>query len=176
MAANCKTTGLIPKYYVLKIKALKRIYVFLWSQSCYGKVRNSHLRIVHANTASNHNLHICIYNVKTEQNIFFVKYSTNLSNLLTFKLVWKWHNRCCYITVDSSTTALQNGACTYQCISKQMHFKTIFSHNSFMKSLEFYENYITLFYMEINKLFDNIILTQNHAWHITQSGWNNYLV
>ncbi len=25
-------------------------------------------------------------------------------------------------------------------------------------------------------LVDNIILTQNHAWHITQSGWNNYLV
>jgi hypothetical protein len=26
------------------------------------------------------------------------------------------------------------------------------------------------------ELFDNIILTQNHAWHITQSGWNNNLV
>jgi hypothetical protein len=25
--------------------------------------------------------------------------------------------RCCYITMDSATTALQNGACTYQCIS-----------------------------------------------------------
>jgi hypothetical protein len=24
---------------------------------------------------------------------------------------------CCYITVDSATTALQNGACTYLCIS-----------------------------------------------------------
>jgi hypothetical protein len=45
-----------------------------------------------------------------------------------------------------------------------------------MKSLEFYENYITLFCHENKKLFDNIILTQNHAWHITQSGWNNYLV
>ncbi len=29
--------------------------------------------------------------------------------------------RCCYITVDSATTALQNGACTCWCISKQMH-------------------------------------------------------
>ncbi len=29
--------------------------------------------------------------------------------------------RCCYITVDSETTALQNGACTYRCICKQMH-------------------------------------------------------
>jgi hypothetical protein len=45
---------------------------------------------------------------------------------------------CCYITVDSLTTALQNGACTYQCISKQMHYKTLFSHNGYMKSLEFY--------------------------------------
>jgi hypothetical protein len=37
-----------------------------------------------------------------------------------------------------------------------------------MKSLEFYENYSTLFCHE-KKLVDNIILTQNHAWHITQS-------
>ncbi len=42
-----------------------------------------------------------------------------------------------------------------------------------MKSLEFYENYITP--MSGKKLFDNIILTQNHAWHMTQSGWINYL-
>jgi hypothetical protein len=33
---------------------------------------------------------------------------------------------CCYKTVDSGTTALQNGACTYRCISKQMHYKTPF--------------------------------------------------
>jgi hypothetical protein len=36
--------------------------------------------------------------------------------------------RSCYITVDSATTALQNGACTFQCILKQMHYKTPFSH------------------------------------------------
>jgi hypothetical protein len=36
--------------------------------------------------------------------------------------------RCCYITVDSATTALQNGACTYRCIPKQMHYKTLFAH------------------------------------------------
>jgi hypothetical protein len=46
----------------------------------------------------------------------------------------KW---CCYITVDFATTALQNGACTYQCISKQMHYKTSFSHKGYMKSHEF---------------------------------------
>jgi len=39
--------------------------------------------------------------------------------------------------------ALQNGACTYQCISKQMLYKTPFLHNSYMKSLEFYDNYRT---------------------------------
>jgi hypothetical protein len=73
--------------------------------------------------------------------------------------------------VDSGTTALQNGACTYSRTSKQMHYKTTLSHNGFMKSLEIYENYITLFCLEENKLFDKIILTQNHAWHIiTQSG------
>jgi hypothetical protein len=55
-----------------------------------------------------------------------------------------------------------------------MHYKTPFSHNGYMNSLKFYENYITLFCLE-KKLFDNIILTLNHAWHITQSGWNNYL-
>jgi hypothetical protein len=36
-----------------------------------------------------------------------------------------------------------------------------------MKSLEFYENYITLFCLEKKNLLT--ILTQNHAWHITQS-------
>jgi hypothetical protein len=41
---------------------------------------------------------------------------------------------CCYITVDS---ALQNGACTSRCISEQVHYKTSFSHNGYMKSLEF---------------------------------------
>jgi hypothetical protein len=72
--------------------------------------------------------------------------------------------------VDFATTALQNGACTNWCISKQMHQKTPFSYNGYLKSLEFLENNITLFCLEKNKLFDNIILTQNHAWHITQSG------
>ncbi len=43
-----------------------------------------------------------------------------------------------------------------------------------MERMEFYENYITLLCLE-KKLFDNIILTLNHAWHITQSGWNNYV-
>ncbi len=69
--------------------------------------------------------------------------------------------------MDSATTALQNGACTYRCISKQMHYKTPFSHNCYMKSLEFYKNYITLFCLEKKLAF----LTQNHAWHVTQSGW-----
>ncbi len=29
-----------------------------------------------------------------------------------------------------------------------------------------------MFCLEKNKLVDNIMLTQKHAWHITQSGWN----
>jgi hypothetical protein len=45
-----------------------------------------------------------------------------------------------------------------------------------MKSLDFYENFISLFCLENSKLFDDIIFTLNHALHITQSGWNNYLV
>jgi hypothetical protein len=51
-----------------------------------------------------------------------------------------------------------------------MYNKKPFSSNGSMESVEFYENYITLFFLEENKLFENIILTQNHAWHITQSG------
>ncbi len=35
-----------------------------------------------------------------------------------------------------------------------------------MKSLEINENYITLFCLEKNQLFYNIMLTQNHAWQI----------
>jgi hypothetical protein len=34
----------------------------------------------------------------------------------------------------------------------------------------FYENFITLFCLEKNKLFDNIKLAQNLVMHITQSG------
>ncbi len=55
-----------------------------------------------------------------------------------------------------------------------MHYKTPFSHEGYMKSLDFYENYITMFCVEKNKLFENIILTLNHALQITKSGWNNY--
>jgi hypothetical protein len=54
--------------------------------------------------------------------------------------------------VDSATTALHNGACTCQCISKRMHYKIPFSHKGCMRSLEFYENYITLSCLENNKL------------------------
>jgi hypothetical protein len=42
-----------------------------------------------------------------------------------------------------------------------MHYKTPFSHNGYIKSLEIYENYITLFCLEKNKLFDNIIRTMH---------------
>jgi hypothetical protein len=40
--------------------------------------------------------------------------------------------------MDSETTALQNGAYTFQYISKQIHYKIPFSHNSYMKSLDLY--------------------------------------
>ncbi len=43
-------------------------------------------------------------------------------------------------SVDSATTALQSGASTYRCISKQMHYKTPTSR---MKSIELHENYCT---------------------------------
>jgi hypothetical protein len=100
----------------------------------------------------------------------FFRWRSQILPVLKGQNVWGLQGRkqrCCYIMVDSATTAPQNGACTYWCISKQMHYYTPFSHNGYMKSLEFYENYITLFCLEKNKLFDNIILTQNHAW---QSG------
>jgi hypothetical protein len=45
-----------------------------------------------------------------------------------------------------------------------MHYKIPFSHNGYMKSLEFYENYIIhLVCLEQNKFFDNITLT--HSMH-----------
>ncbi len=43
--------------------------------------------------------------------------------------------RRCYITDDSATTEFQNGACTYRCISKQMHYQTTFSHNGHIEFL-----------------------------------------
>ncbi len=82
-------------------------------------------------------------------------------------------------------------AATLRWILSQLHSKTVlahigafpnkctikhpFSHNSYMKNLEFYQNYITLFCLE-KLIFWGIILTQNHALHITQSGRKNYLV
>jgi hypothetical protein len=65
--------------------------------------------------------------------VLYVRYEVGLSQL--------WHG----VASAGATTALQNGACTYRCISKQMHCKIPFSH---MKSLEIYENYITLFCLE----------------------------
>jgi hypothetical protein len=53
-----------------------------------------------------------------------------------------------YITVDSAKTALQNGACIYRCISKQMHYETPFSHNGYMKILEYYKTTSLLFSLE----------------------------
>ncbi len=46
-------------------------------------------------------------------------------------------------------------------------------HNGYLKSLGIYENYITLFRLEKNKLFDNIM---SHAWHITHSGWTCHVL
>ncbi len=58
-----------------------------------------------------------------------------------------------------------------------MYYITTFSHNGYMKSLEFYENYITLFCLE-KKLFynGNINSEPCMAYCITQSGWNNNFV
>jgi hypothetical protein len=77
--------------------------------------------------------------------------------------------------VDSATTALPNGACTYRCISKQaiyikhpLHTTDTWKVWNFMKTTSLYSFW--------EKTFDNIILTENHAWHITKRGRNNYLV
>ncbi len=78
-----------------------------------------------------------------------------------------------------STVLLHNGGfCNNytpkRCLHMSVHFqtnalKTLFLHKGYMKSMEFYKNYITLFCLDKNKLVDNIILTQNHARHVTQS-------
>ncbi len=80
-----------------------------------------------------------------------------------------WHFlRCCYIKVDLATTALQNGTCTYRCISKHPFHTT-----AIWKVWNFIINPV-LFGKK--HFFDRLIFTQNYAWHITQSGWNNYSV
>ncbi len=38
-----------------------------------------------------------------------------------------------------------------------MHYKTPFSHNGYMKSLEIYENYITLFCLEKQTFWQDYI-------------------
>jgi hypothetical protein len=57
-----------------------------------------------------------------------------------------------YITVDFATTTLQNGACTYRCISKLLHYKPPFLQKGYIKSMEFYKTYITLFCLEKTNL------------------------
>ncbi len=70
--------------------------------------------------------------------------------------------------VDSTTTALPNGACTYRCISKQMHYITHF----FTQRLQ--EMSGILWKLHHSVLSGKKLFSQNHAWSITQSGWNNY--
>jgi hypothetical protein len=56
--------------------------------------------------------------------------------------------------VALATAALQNGACAHiGAFPKKLRYKTPFSHNGYMKSLEFYENYITLFCLEKKQTF-----------------------
>jgi hypothetical protein len=53
-----------------------------------------------------------------------------------------------------------------------MHYKTPFSHNGYMKSLEFYEYYITLFCLEKKQCYSNF----EPCMAYDQSWLNNYLV
>ncbi len=55
----------------------------------------------------------------------------NINKTLQNRYINLW---CCYIKVDSATTALQNGDFTYRCMLKQMHYRTPFSHNGSIKS------------------------------------------
>ncbi len=62
------------------------------------------------------------------------------------------------------------GAFPDKCIIKQpFHTTATWKVFSFMKTT-------ALCYVWKKTHFDNIILTQKHAWHITQSGWNKYSV
>jgi hypothetical protein len=88
-------------------------------------------------------------------------------------IIWHILIRCCYITVDSATTALQNGACTMHnahvgAFQNNCTIKHPFHTVATWKAWNFIKNYITLICLEKNNLFGNIIFTQNHAWHITK--------
>jgi hypothetical protein len=79
---------------------------------------------------------------------------------------------CCYIMVDlqqlhSKTMLAHIGAFPNKCTIKHpLLTKATWKVWNFMN---------TTFCLEKDKLVDNVILTQNHAWHITQVGWNNYI-
>jgi hypothetical protein len=103
-------------------------------------------RSVHASVPYAHDQHVLKGPVQICNTCFQFPWARPVLTLLN---IWKWRAveylmsllsqakvttricklRCCYITVDSATIALQNGACTYRGISKQMHHKTLFSHN-----------------------------------------------
>ncbi len=66
-----------------------------------------------------------------------------------FWIVFCWlYFRCCYITVDFAITALQTGACTYRCISKQVHYKNPFQTTAIWKVWNFMTNYMIIFCLE----------------------------
>jgi hypothetical protein len=57
---------------------------------------------------------------------------------------WWWMSfcifiRCCYITVDSLTPALWNGACSKRWISEQMRQKLLMFHNSSIRNRDCHE-------------------------------------
>jgi len=72
--------------------------------------------------------------------------------------------------VDSATTALQNGDffARISAFPNKCSIKTPFSHKGYTIIWIFMKTR-SLFSVWKKELFDNIILTQNNAWHITQS-------
>ncbi len=83
--------------------------------------------------------------------------------------------RCCYITVDSTITALKTVLAHFGAFPNKYTIKYPFHTKATWKVWTFMKT-TSLCSVWKNNLFDNIMLAQNHAWHIIQSGWNNILV
>ncbi len=71
---------------------------------------------------------------------------------------------------------LHNGGFCNNCTPKQRHYKILFSHNGYTWKVWIFLKITALCSVWKTQILDNIILTQNYAWHITQSDLDNYLV
>jgi hypothetical protein len=108
---------------------------------------------------------IILFRIHKWETDIYIGFSPALHLQCTHILCNDWvvsSDKCHYV---ASLVLLHNGGFCNKCTPKRclhilVNFQTPLSHKGYMRSLEFYENYITLFCLG-KKLFDHTILTMH---------------